>query len=66
MASASLGSAYVLSDLAADQLIELERAGSAPVSTPGFISRRIDVPADRNARLLDLQSRLGTKVRNKP
>lgn len=47
MASAALGSVYVLSSEGVAQLADLQANGSAPVETPGFVSGR---PADADAR----------------
>lgn len=59
MASTALGGVYVLSESGVDQLIELERSqSSAPLSSPGFVSRR---PSDRESldrTLSALQSRV--------
>jgi hypothetical protein len=40
MASEALGSAYVLTDAGARELAQMMAGTSAPVSTPGFTSRR--------------------------
>lgn len=39
MAFTALDTAYVLDDTSVEELIELEKAGSAPVSDPSFSSR---------------------------
>ncbi len=39
MAFTALDSAYVLDDKSVAELIEMESAGSAPISSQGFVSR---------------------------
>jgi len=54
MASAALGSAYVLSVEGVRQLAEMSVAGSAPVSSPGFSSQLLD-SRSAERRLSDLE-----------
>lgn len=55
MASSSLGAPYVLSSAGVAQLAEMTAQGSAPVSTPGFSSRLVDV-RESDRKLSALQS----------
>lgn len=54
MASSALGSAYVLSADGARTLAEMMTKPSAPVSSPGFVTRRKEA-SDASKRLSDLQ-----------
>lgn len=64
MASAALGSVYVLSTEGVAQLADLQSRGSAPVATPGFVSARPVDDASRDRRLTELQ-RLVSGARRK-
>jgi len=54
MASAALGSAYLLTNDGAKQLLELTKQEAAPLAAPGFVSRREDDRNVRHERLIEL------------
>lgn len=54
VASSSLASPYVLSNVGAQQLAEMTASGSAPIASPGFSSNRID-PRSNDDKLTRLQ-----------
>lgn len=55
MATSALGSAYVLSAEGARTLADMVSRPSAPVSSPGFVSRRKEA-SDATKRLSELQA----------
>ena len=61
MASSALGASYVLSDAGASTLADMLTQGSAPVASPGFVSRLREASA-ANVRLLDIQAAVGVSA----
>lgn len=61
MASESLGGAYMLTSESAAQLASVASSGSAPVSSPGFVSQLHDPDSAR-----DRLSALEELVRHRP
>ena len=57
VATAALGSPYVLSDEGVFQLAEMVERGSAPVSSPGFTSR-LRESSDAESRLSRIEASL--------
>jgi hypothetical protein len=56
MAFTALDSPYILSDESAKDLLAMEREGSAPVSSIGFVSRAAD-----SARLTEIVASLAER-----
>lgn len=66
MASTALGGVYILSESGIDQLIELDRSpSSAPLSAPGFVSRRPSSREDIDQTLASLQRRVSRRSSRK-